>query len=354
MPDELGEGHKPPPPYIEGAENMKEQKFSNAVNEGINHALSTIQKRFENPDKPEDKLAFHERNHSTGVVKGVEDILTAINKVNPDLVSIRDIQLGRLIAANHDTVQAWEEKQVPDPNKVEKIKRLRQRKIRENEKASAEGTITYMKKVNADQGEEIFTQQDMNTADEAIMLTVPNFDVQKGTVTHPGFGKKSIIAQALALSDLAHAGRENLEDTKHAAAAILVEENLDIADLNEVNIQSMSPEDQEWYKDRIIRALKFEPRFIEGRKAQTAEDIASMHPDAQKALVGFFPNFDSNADGMRKFADAENAKTLPELLKDIQNILNPPINETEAIIVSNKIDLDDPDASVQAIAADKS
>lgn len=313
----------PPAHLVENAESSKEQKFYKAISEGINLGIATVRERFENPERPENKQAYHVSDHTIRVINVSEWIATAIHRINPSLITEKDIMLIKLFAAHHDRVQNGKLKQIPDPNNDGKVMLKFIRDTVANEKTSAVELIEYMNMVNGREREEIFTKEDKEEADETMMLTVPNFDVEKGTVTQPEFGKRRIKAQIVALADLANSGVGKLEDTKHDIAALLIEENPDIAALTEESTQIMSPDFQDWFKRRIIEALKSQQRFILGRKAQTAEDIATMHPDAQTALVGFFPNFDANAQGIEKLVEEKSEKTLSELMIDIHNILNP-------------------------------
>jgi len=65
----------------------------------------------------------------------------------------------------------------------------RKRALGNNEQSSAKLAIEYMTGVNKETGEEVFTESDRQKVQEAILLTVPNFDVSLGTVTQPEFVK---------------------------------------------------------------------------------------------------------------------------------------------------------------------
>ncbi|OGG15374.1 hypothetical protein A3D77_07585 [Candidatus Gottesmanbacteria bacterium RIFCSPHIGHO2_02_FULL_39_11] len=107
----------------------------------------------------------------------------------------------------------------------------RKRALGNNEQSSAKLAIEYMTGVNKETGEEVFTESDRQKVQEAILLTVPNFDVSLGTVTQPEFVKYkgNLVAQAVALADLGGGGMEGSGTARWEADSLYIEDNLDIA-----------------------------------------------------------------------------------------------------------------------------
>ncbi|OGG15375.1 hypothetical protein A3D77_07590 [Candidatus Gottesmanbacteria bacterium RIFCSPHIGHO2_02_FULL_39_11] len=86
-----------------------EQKFNASIARGISSALSRIEENFERNPNLENRLSYHIRIHTQGVMHRSESILNAVRQANPNShkVTERDIGLAKFAAAWHDTVQNW-------------------------------------------------------------------------------------------------------------------------------------------------------------------------------------------------------------------------------------------------------
>src|SRR3989344_7008665 len=163
------------------------------VDEGVEQALSLVRERFERSPETKDNLPFHNVEHTQGVIRRTELVLAAIREADPSLVSGRDISLGRLAAAYHDTVQTWEEHRTADG---EFTKVLRRRFIEDNEKASAGEGVKFMDEVNS-RGAVVFSEDNKAVFGEAIDATVPGWDPDNKTVKQPKLTEgSSLLARA--------------------------------------------------------------------------------------------------------------------------------------------------------------
>lgn len=133
--------------------------FEAAVEKGITTALENIRMRFEQAEKQNDNLEFHNRNHTGDVMRRTRLILEAMG------ASQRRTRLGELMAAYHDTVQAYTE------DKKENGVVMRKRDIGGNETASAQELLDYMNE-NLD----TFTQEERDIITPGIQNTVPDWD----------------------------------------------------------------------------------------------------------------------------------------------------------------------------------
>src|SRR4051812_450171 len=138
----------------------------NVFSFGIDCALTLIQTRHENTSDPDNALPFHNARHTVGVLRRTGALLRAME------ASERECQLGMLAAAFHDVVQLWEPNPTPD-GRV-----LRRRLAGQNEADSAAEAIFMMDRM----GQADLDGQDLDLVRQAILATVPAWDVENRTV----------------------------------------------------------------------------------------------------------------------------------------------------------------------------
>ena len=299
-----------------------ESKFRFAVSAGIEHALSLTKQRFETPGL-KDRQIYHIRPHIQGVIFRTASILKAINEVAPELVTKRDIALGMLAAAWHDEDQDWQSKTEKDAEGREIRKRERQLGI--NEAKSGNKLVKYMLATNEQMNDEIFTPGNMQAGQVAIALTEPKF--VNGTVIHPDFDKRSdnLVAQAVVLADIG-GGMEPFPTTKWETDAIFLEDEIDIADCVFKN-PALEPEDEEWYRARVLARLVGQSNFYEGRKKRIFEhDIPSMamDPHVQKVVKDLFKYFPTTLSEIKKLHKKRTDMSFAQLKADILESLKKP------------------------------
>jgi hypothetical protein len=264
-----------------------EREFGLAVDKQIEETFLALERDFEKSKNKYDRLPFHDRAHSEAVARRTKKILETIQASMPEAVSDRNIKLAQLIAANHDTVQNWQENTANGQRK-------RQRSVEQNEQASFEKLMEKLESVNKKSGQIFFTPDDLQIAREAIMVTIPGFDMKVGTVVQPKLSpESSIIARSVALADLGTAGMEDPAVFLVEGDALFREENLDILDAVE-NPDAVSGQIKKIYIDRMLAWTKFQPQFAAGRKLKLNEELQGLPPDAQLSVGQLFNRFDDS------------------------------------------------------------
>ncbi len=314
----------------------KEQIFQLAITSGIHEALGIIDQNFETTSITENQLAYHRRSHTEGVISRTGLILKAIQHANPgtSFVTDRDVALGEFAAAWHDTVQESKPNDVTDAQGY--VMKKRKRALGDNERESADLAEGYMRSVNKQMGR-VFSRKDIQIVREAIMLTVPNFDVTLGTVTQPNFAKhkRNLIAQAVALGDLGGGGMEGFSTAQWESDSLFLEDNMDFAAFRKAyeNLAMSNrrlaalrvPLTEGWYHDRMTRWLESQLRFSEGRQGQLQQEIATMDQRAQEPVRQLFTKYNETLDGMQGFIDKRRTMDFPTWMTQLHDTLqNPP------------------------------
>lgn len=295
------------------------RNFEKAVTEGIQTAFRRIRERFE--DNREDdpngwrRLAAHNVLHTERVVERTGIILEAIRTAAPEMVSERTIALGQLAAAWHDTVQEFQP--VTEKTSDGRTKLVRKRVVPgkieqgDNERASAEELLAYM---DLPENRELFTDQDRELVRAAIMHTVPTF--AGGTVVQPITPESSVIARAVALADLGGAGMAGFEEYRHEGDALFREENIDITDALTKGVP-LTPEDETFYKERMLAWSAFQEPFAKGRKARFEKEVEGLPKEAADAVGAHFTKFDDTIDKIRKLHEERLEMAFPELARSM-------------------------------------
>lgn len=232
-------------------------------------------------------LAYHDSAHSLRVASDTVHILSLIRSVKPTLVSARDIQLGELAGLTHDLIQQWNVRTstLDGFTKIEK-----NRKTGLNERASAAVAIRIMKDINELVGREIFTEIDFYRIQNALLATVPSFDLILQTIYQVHLTlTNDPLAIALALADLGGGAIGGGRRFQMEGDALFREMNDDIALLVHKGVV-LSPLHQESIRNRILNWSEGQIAFAKGRKSLLKGEIARL-PDDVHALVSSFMGF---------------------------------------------------------------
>jgi len=310
--------------------------------------------RMEEQD-PLERREYHNVKHTEGVEDKVEKILNTIRKADPSVgINERDVILGRLIASHHDIDQSQDEPKItPEQTGGEEFQKMqRKRYIEKIEKNSAGILVGRMQQINEQEKREIFTKQDMDTAENGILATIPGF--AKGTVIQPKLNdfaerslerqsklkeagdmkafeeekKKYILVLTIALADLG-AMMDGAEEFLRDGNRVFREDNIDIADAMEVTFK-MSDQQKEYIFHRIKGWYEAQVKFVEGRREIFELQILSF-PDAAKEDVKKLFKFDeaiqaardrlkkTNEDeaAIEKEVDQEKKKTMRDSLFEV-------------------------------------
>ena len=245
-------------------------------------------------------MPFHNQEHSKAVIDRVKQILEAIKRAEPESVSHHDVKLGQVIAAYHDIVQNWE----PDTKADGRI--VRKRAVGNNEEDSFAELKARMEEQNKKSGV-IFSDRDFEIAKEAMIATVPGWDVSASTVVQPHLLEQpSMVALAIALADIGSAGWDSDAYLKDGDA-IFCEENLDILDDIE-NQEQVSDEKKQNYVGRMLNWAKLQVAFAQGRKSLLEKELKSLLSDEAKEKVrALFSHFDESIEkAQARATDREN------------------------------------------------
>lgn len=294
-------------PEDESGEDQTEN-IDTYVNEGVDRALSMIKERYEDSAEERDNLPFHNSQHTEGVIRRTEAVLSAIREADPSLVSERDIALGRLAGAYHDTVQKWEENRVADGQFTKVIRR---RFAGNNEKSSADESVAFMDKAWND-GDEIFSKADKAVMREAIGVTEPGWDSVNKTVVQPQLSEdSSLIARAVALADLGTAGIDGSQAFTNEGKTLFKEDNLDILDA--IRNGKFSDEQKVYFKQRMLEWLNTQVGFARGRKARLAIEVHAIPEHARYAVARLFGKFDDSIRAAEEVAQRAEAMSFGDL-----------------------------------------
>ncbi|HRH24340.1 MAG TPA: HD domain-containing protein [Candidatus Paceibacterota bacterium] len=280
-------GEQRPPVSAESAESL-------IASRALTFALASIKERFETGPE-EDRLTFHNQEHTEGVVRRAEAIAKAMH------LPVREQLLTKIAAAFHDVVQKWE----PDAKESGAV--MRKRMVRVNEQESADEAVAWMRASG-----ESFTQEEEALVRAAITATVPTWDPENGTVkqtdlesdVHP-------ITRAVALADLGAAGMETAVSNKEGIA-LFAEENIDFTNAvrdSKGDVTRIPEADQEQYQRRCVRYLQQQVTFIEGRQKRLEVELEGLAEPARSNVAALFSAFEASLEQAK--VDAQTFDILP-------------------------------------------
>jgi hypothetical protein len=239
-------------------------------------ALRLIRDRYELGSE-QDRLAYHKRHHTEGVVRRALKI--ALMMGLPEVKRV----LVEVAASFHDTVQRWEPEFRPDGTVV------RKRFEGDNEQASADEAVAWMQSLSGSP----FSDRDCLVVRDAILATVPSWSVEFGTVFQRALTPQThSVARAVALADLGSAG---IEPALFALEAdqLFVEQQLDFVQaIREAgSLSDISHDKQESYLQRYRTWLSRQVGFVRGRQALFPMEIQGLDEAATRRVTKLFSYF---------------------------------------------------------------
>src|SRR5262249_19856896 len=225
---------------------------NSTVASGVAYALGLIRSRFEGNSNPHDDMAFHNVEHTEGVVRRAQVLLKAMS------ASAQEYDAGVIGAAFHDVVQRWEVNNTPDG------KSLRKRFVGQNETDSAAEAVAWMRKTGG------FSDEQCDLVTRAIMGTVPAWDVDNKTVSQPKVPADAVPAvRAVAMADLGIPGMDGGPHFIETGDGLFREENLDVnRAVRASKTRADVPADVlEGYKTRIVGWCRGQASYACGRRA---------------------------------------------------------------------------------------
>ena len=271
-------------PTAQSGESLSPE-FFRATEEGIESGIDRIWDRYELQTNPAEWLMYHNSQHTKEVIEATGLILTTLQEADPDLgISMRDVQMGRLIAAWHDVVQGSDIIEADEGLLIRKF----QRGV--NEDKSLLELNAFM------EGAGVFEPDDFETAKQGILGTITDVDMRVGRLSQPGAGDTtaSIVARAVSMADLsATPGIRGPEAFLREGRVNYVEQYPALTDpqgtrrLIERHGMTLVRHAQHWLAMQHVHVL--------ARKDGFAEEIADLSPDAQAAMHDLFGSFDDSA-----------------------------------------------------------
>jgi hypothetical protein len=281
----------------------------------VEDALDDLQIEFDF-NLHEQNFTFHGREHSQDVIDRSTIILRTLQSEGTH-INEKDIALAKIAAAYHDSKQDWEvnDQWEKDSDDEKFGKKLRKRKTRDNEVASAQKAIEAMHYANEGAGETIFSKTDMKRVMHAIEGTIPGFDPDLGTVIQPSAeASGDIIVKAIALADLGEAGMTGPAAFLEGGDNLFVEENIDMWDLD---LSTLSDEQKTYYKNRMDGWNTFQPIFANGRKEKLESELKTLPKAARTHLKKLFNRFDESISAAQERADKRTEMSFDDLYKDM-------------------------------------
>lgn len=294
----------------------KEQLAKDFLKLGIEHALTEVARKYDEPPNLEDKQFFHDSEHS----RNVSD--TAGNLVAIMGGSEQAQLLAQFGGAFHDIYQNY--------TVSENGMRVRDRV--NNEKMSAESAVKYLQRINeivaSIKGEDLFTEAEIQAVYDGITATTPGFGEAKNpanesdksmTVLQPLLTESAaIITRCIAYADLsvwavspnqAHYDAISLlllEDHVHRTVAMLK------GDYSQVDASSL-------YAD-FLKAMQGQKAFFTGR-------YFVMNGEINKMETAGAVNTEQ-ATELRKLYSKEN---LELTIQSIQNKIDQTVNSSNSL-----------------------
>ncbi len=280
------------------------QLFGACIQKGIDIALDAIRQKYEDPLKIDDLLPYHNSYHARDVMRRVMIILAAIRKTDPSLVTDRDIQLCRLAAAFHCTVQ----KSRFEFNRGEDWLTIKRKKMAdENSRESADRAINFMIEANTqalkDVGGPVFSREDMLIVKEGIETIVGEINPNQ---------KPSVLFGALVLADQGTAAIDGPELFLKECDAIFREDNVDFYGAV-LKLPILSKSTREELRERVIEWMKSRIEFVLSFR-RTIFDIRPYHNERDLII---FRQCSASANALESKLDERRSMTFEQLIRDM-------------------------------------
>lgn len=281
--------------------------FDQAIEIGVRSAEDIIRKRFEQAATPEGNLAYHNTQHTEGVIRRTKEILEAVARVDQAAATERLEKLGKLAAAWHDTVQDYSVESVEDGAFTKKILK---RFVTKNEHKSAEEAIEHMRAMG-----DVFSDEDEELVRSAIEVTIPAFSPEKGVVQPNLTSESALVARAVALADLGAAGMDGPEHFLHEGDAIFREDTIDISEALQ-HSENLSDDQKAFFRSRMIGWSEGQEKFAITRKANLDAELEGLSEEEQAAVKKLFNTFDESIEGARAQTERRKEMSFEDLARD--------------------------------------
>ena len=271
------------------AKVIEDNNFSHSSFLVASCALDLIQMRY---GVGNGEMAFHQFKHSFGVMQRAREIMKIF--VSAGIANYADLCLATIAAACHDVVQEFEvvSKGEPGSDDAKYGRRVRKRKIGQNEEASAKFAVDAMRSYNAELGEEAFTDEYCAIVTQAIMGTIPAWNntyrtmVQKALVPncHP-------VVHAVLMADIGNAGIGKGNSWIVEGDQLLREEDFS---LRELDFSKLDRSAEDYWRGVMLGWGKGQVSFAEGRRNRFEREIEWLPAEVQVGMQKLFCNFENS------------------------------------------------------------
>jgi hypothetical protein len=279
-------------------ESLSEEQLAEMVIDHVNDTLlGSLSDKFENPDKPESFLAYHNTDHTLGVKDRSQRILDALKRSGYP-ISSKFEKLTEYTSVVHDYDHIFDKGTVPGTDEQKRI-----RVAGAGELVTSYEAIDRLQIINdALQkfgARPLFDSQDIQNVADGVFVTIPGFE--DGTVTQPNLTKESsLMARIIALADLGEALMDGPEASLESGKRVTIEENSDIEEaIANENVKPLSDEQKEKYRMRILNGLRFQKPFVEGRKNRIDQELSGIEDEkARLTVTQLFNRYDETINGV--------------------------------------------------------
>lgn len=269
------------PSIIEGNESSIDVLRKQYSNAGFKYALETVKENSERGN-----LYFHNQTHTSRVRKNsllIAEVLGATEQ-EKDLIEFT--------SGFHDYDHKSEEMSTKEAEK-------------------------YMRKVNEDEGVDVFSEEDISNVGSAIDGTVYEWNDKKKTVIQPNIeGKNNVVVLAIALADIGTAGIEGSKKYKKEGDDLFRENNVDILEKLE-KPENLSKNDKENFIQRMLEWSEVQVSFAQGRKNLFEHEIDIFEDDEKNNLRELFSKFDDSIEGAKASVERRKKMSFEEIAEDL-------------------------------------
>lgn len=322
-----------PPSTPENQEPEFEQYVKTVMSEARKRILEQRDPLAQNQNEEESSveifLDYHKIQHTETVIRRTEVLLKIFEQAGIP-VSNRNVGLARIAAAWHDVVQDAEIGTSKEGLQIRQ--KLDAFEPGGNEYESAEAAARHMQSYN-DEEQEIFSEDDIEHVNNMIQGTrvIRNED---GRFTQDVTSGSSTETIALAMADLGTVLMDAPGAQLIELDSLIREDEIEITRAaRDGTIDSLPPDVQSTYHNRLIHRLESQTQFIEDRKQDfiryTDElknrslivlESGERHPlDIEFETVGIsVTNYDASREFMNEVIARREQMPLDDLLNDMQ------------------------------------
>lgn len=263
---------------MESAPHPKSPETLPVGERALAHVVGVLRERFET-GPVENRLMYHNSEHTKGVVENVKKIGTALE------LTPRELALAEIAASFHDVVQQWK------PLEKGGGSTFRKRDSGANEKASYEEAVAWMKN---ESGQE-WAEEDIAKVRDAILSTTPAWSPELRTVVQDMLTHEcDSVLRAVAMADLSVAGM-NPEMGVANADQLFMEEQLDAVEaLRQYKAGTLPEEKAAQVVARYKNWIEGQWNFIDGRRQRLEIELGDIPVHQKEAMRELFSRYDDS------------------------------------------------------------